>query len=58
MNVYKDKGKSYFWNFEINLEKDYLKKLETVWCVEIYISFKNKKKNEFKSKIFLLHVFV
>lgn len=57
MNVCKDKGKSYFWNFEINLEKDYLKKLETVWCVEIYISF-NKKKNEFKSKIFLLHVFV
>lgn len=57
MNVYKDKGKSYFWNFEINLEKDYLKKLETVWCVEIYISF-DKKKNEFKSKKFLLHVFV
>lgn len=57
MNVYKDKGKSYFWNFEINLEKDYLKKLETVWCVEIYTSF-NKKNNEFKSKKFLLHVFV
>lgn len=43
--------------FKINLEKDYLKKLETVWCVEIYISF-DKKKNEFKSKKFLLHVFV
>lgn len=37
--------------------KDYLKKLETVWCVEIYISF-NKKNNEFLSKKFLLHVFV
>lgn len=43
--------------FEINFEKDYLKKLETVWCVEIYTSF-NKKNNEFKSKKFLLHVFV
>lgn len=57
MNVCKDKGKSYFWNFEINLEKGYLKKLETVWCVEIDISF-NEKKNKFKSKKFLLHVFV
>lgn len=51
------KGKVTFEIFEINLEKDYLKKLETVWCVEIDISF-NKKKNEFKSKKFLLHVFV
>lgn len=51
------KGKVTFEIFLFNLEKDYLKKLERVWCVEIYISF-NKKKNEFKSKKFLLHVFV
>lgn len=51
------KGKVTFEILKLNLEKDYLKKLETVWCVEIYTSF-NKKNNEFKSKKFLLHVFV